>query len=384
MTDEQSSSLRWDPYFMIKGNDFAPFWKQHFADGVRNVLFVLGRGFDPRMCNGLEVVLGTGGEGKRDCFLVHFDEGPQSPSNRHEDLLKRNLASLEQLMKKRGRIIDKEVTMWSGVGPGRHRIGSRSAAQIFTAMSDLYPYTDVIVDISAMPRDIYLPLIKKAIYLIDHGTQSGKVPNLHVVVCECAKLDKGIRNVGVDDSASYVHGFSADLDMEATAEIPKVWVPILGERQTVQLEKIYALINPDEICPLLPSPSLDPRRVDELLVEYRELLFDQWRVEPRNIIYAAEQNPFEAYRQIYKVVMHYNQALGPLGGCKSVLSSVSSKLLSIAALLAAYDLTSNRLSIGIAHIEAQGYEIDDRENIHACVNEAELFAMWLIGECYEL
>lgn len=52
--------------------------------GVRRaVLFVIGRGFDPRMSLGLDLVLGVGGEGPRDVIGLDFREGPRSPSLIH-------------------------------------------------------------------------------------------------------------------------------------------------------------------------------------------------------------------------------------------------------------------------------------------------------------
>lgn len=95
------------------------------------------------------------------------------------------------------------------------------------------------------------------------------------------------------------------------------------------------------------------------MIEYRNMLFDQLRVEPRNIIYAAEAT-FEVYRQLMRSILHYQQALNPLGGCKS-LSAMSSKLASIGVLLAAYELGRRdpKVVVGVAHVEAQGYSFDN-------------------------
>ncbi|MCL6447906.1 MAG: hypothetical protein K6U04_07100 [Armatimonadetes bacterium] len=371
---------------MKRGADFNNFWKSYLLSGNRNLLYVLGRGFDPRMCIGFGAILGAGGYGVRNCLVIEFDEGPDSPSRRHISLVEKNLKILKNLIQFRGEILTKSVRMWSGDGPGRRRVGSRNAAAVFWDISDLENYTDIVIDISAMPRGIYFSLIGKILYLLDHAKKNDQarlIPNLHVVVSENVRLDKKIRDVGIDDNASYVHGFGRGLEMEATEGIPKVWIPILGEGQRGQLERIYTLVNPDEICPVFPSPSLNPRRGDELLIEYRELLFDQWRIEPKNIIYASEQNPFEAYRQIHRTVCHYNRSLGPLGGCKSVISAVSSKLLSIGALLAVYELKETGMSVGLAHVEAQGYEIDEIENVGCINDQVELFTLWLAGDCYE-
>jgi hypothetical protein len=379
-------SLRWDPYFLRQGTQFIKFWEDYFRCERRNILYVLGRGFDPRMCVGLKTVFDLGGEGSRDCLLIEFDEGPDSPSKRYGSLVSKNLNILEELNRDRGKLSTKPVRMWSGYGPGRRRIGSRSAAGVFSDVSDLSPYTDIVIDISAMPRGIYFSLIGKAIYLLDRARDkkvTEPVPNLHVVVCENVKLDQNIHDIGIDDMASYVHGFGSDLEIEATAGMPKIWIPILGEGQRGQLERICALVNPDEICPVLPSPSLNPRRGDELLTEYRELLFDQWRVEARNIIYASEQNPFEAYREVHRTVRHYNQALEPLGGCKAAVSAVSSKLLSLGALLVTYELKEAGMSVSLAHVETQGYEISMRENDESISILDNLFTLWIAGDCYE-
>jgi hypothetical protein len=107
------------------------------------------------------------------------------------------------------------------------------------------------------------------------------------------------------------------------------------------------------------------------------------RVEPRNFVYACERNPFEVYRQIRRVVFHYRSALGPLGGCKAVLSALSTKLLSVGALLVAYEFKRENFDIGIAHVECQGYRIEDPLQGNAPGEEVDLFELWLWGECYE-
>lgn len=380
-----SVHLRWDPYLMRRGTEFGSYWQEYLHSSVRKLLYVLGRGFDPRMCMGVRAVLDVGGKGSRDCVLIEFDEGPASPSRKHGRLVVENTKRLADLVKGRGTIIPKPVPMWASDGPRRRRIGSRQAADVFSSIVEFEHYTDVIIDISAMPRGIYFPLIGKVLHILDHFKEVDPKrprPNLYIVVNEDARLDQRIRDVGVDDAATYIYGFGS-LDKEATAAIPKVWIPILGEGQRDQLERINTLIDPAEICPVLPSPSSNPRRGDQLLREYRELLFDQWRVEPKNIAYASEQNPFETYRQIYQVARHYDQALKPLGGCGAAISALSSKLLSIGALLAAYELRHNKMDTGIAHVDAQGYEGDNLESHDKLSLENELFVLALAGDCYE-
>jgi hypothetical protein len=373
-----SMELRWDPYFMQRGNDFINFWNQYLLSSEHDILFVLGNGFDPRMCVGLETIFNIGGKGKRDCLLINFNEGPDSPSVQLMVSVNNNKEKLNEQISGQGILFEKEVQMWSNKGLNRRRTSSINASRIFDENDDIKRYTDIIVDVSALPRAIYFTLIAKLIYLLDKDNSTKR--NLHIVVYEDAQLDKNIKDIGVDESASFVHGFAgSSMLSEGTSRTPKVWIPILGENQRMQLEKIFSYVNPDEICPVLPHPSGYPRRSDNLLMGYRELLFDQWLVEPRNLVYASEQNPFDIYRQITNIVLRYNKALGPIGGCKAFISAQSNKLLSIGALLAAYDLQSKveGKHVGIVHFESLGYEMLDSKPV-----SGELFNLWIQGECY--
>lgn len=386
MTDNiDINDFRWDPYYSCHGEGFRLFWKSHLEAEEKDVLYVLGRGFDPRMCSGYEAIIRVGGKGRRDCILIDFNEGPDSPSESNRQVIEQNVDKLKKLCKDRGNILAESIEMWSSEGVGRHRIGSRTASDVFKDISLFNDYTDVIIDISALPKSIYLALIGKAFYLLDdyNSKRNGdrKAINLHIIVHEDVALDAAIKDVGIDDTITFVHGFgAASLTVERSSYVPMIWIPVFGEDQKQQLELIYGSIIPTEICPVIPSPSRDPRRGDSLLVEYHDILFDAWSVEPRNIIYASEYNPFDAYRQIYRTVIHYNKALNSLGGCKAIISLVSSKLISIGGLLAAYELyQKSGIDVGIALIESQGYQLDNEvANI-----EGELCSLWLIGEPYE-
>lgn len=371
-------SLRWRDYFLREGERFDEFWKPFLGERKRDVLFVLGHGFDGRMCNGLERLLAVGGEGARDVSLISFQEGPESPSHTYEDQRKANGERLEKLIQGRGTIGHRAITMFSEEG---RRIGARSIAQEYASPAEFRAYTDVVVDISALPRGLYLPLLAKFLNLFDVEPLDGKKRNLHVIVSHSPATDSAIVEEGLEESASYLHGFAAAaLESESTSGQPKIWIPVLGRRQKVQLKRIHTLVSPDEICPLLPSPAQDPREGDSLMIEYHDLLFDQLRVEPRNIIYAAESNPFEVYRQLMRSILHYHRALNPLGGCKVALSAMSSKLASIGVLLAAYELGRRdpKVPVGVAHVESQGYRVEPT----GTVPSTTLFTMWLSGECY--
>jgi hypothetical protein len=310
-------------------------------------------------------------------MLIQYFEGPASPSEAYRHMVTSNMEQLLALFEGRGPITQKWVTMTS---EGR-RVGSRQAANIIAGVEEIADFSDIVVDIGALPRSLFLPLLAKLLHLAHHPEPgSPKCPNIHVIVAEDQLLDRSINEVGVDETASTIHGFSGDLEVEATQMIPRVWFPILGEGKITQLERIYEFVKPSEICPVIPSPSSDARRGDNLVAEYREFLFDAHRIEPRNIIYACEHNPFDLYRQLHTSIVHYHHALHTLGGCKAIVSALSSKLLSVGALLACYELKNYQYMVGISHIEAQGYEL---AGVRA-PGDSIFFSLFLAGELYAL
>lgn len=372
-----TADLRWRNY--VLGNDTAAMWRTLLRDQRRDVLYVLGLGFDERMCLGIEAVFAAGGEGRRDVCLLTFEEGPESASRAHGELRAANEKRIAAVVAADGRTCRRRsIRLVSDEG---RPIGGRSITREFEGATEFSAYTDVVVDVSALPRGLYFPLLAKLLSVFDQARTDGVVRNLHVIVAHSPVLDSATQDEGIDE-ATFLHGFSAaEFEREATREQPRVWIPVLGRGQRVQLDRILELVMPDEICPVLPSPAQNPREADDLMLEYRDLLFDKLRVEPRNIIYASEANPFEVYRQIMRSVRRYRRALAPLSGCKAVVSAMSSKLSSIGALLAAHELrncaAADRVDVGVAHVEAQGYSL----NRPADVPNPTLYSLWLTGEC---
>jgi hypothetical protein len=364
---------RWQDYVLIRGNRFSAFWKGFLQKAPRSFLFVVGRGFDPRMCLGSRQILEAGGIGPRDLIALEFDEGPTSPSLVHKDQVEKNWVDLQSIFSGRGKVSQRLLTFWS---PEGRRVSSQNALDLFDASAPFSNYTDIVVDISAMPRSVYFPLLARLLFFLDTELASQQPPkNLFVIVAEDAGLDAAIQEEGVDERAEFMASFGGGFDEEAT-QIPKVWIPLLGENRTTQFDRIENLVDPDEICPVLPSPSRNIRRADDIVIQYQRVLFDELRLDPRAFLHASEQNPFEVYRQIRKAVLHFASVFKLLDGCKVALSALSSKLMSLGALLVAYELKQLGYNIGVAHIECQGYALVSKET------DSELFSLWLAGECY--
>ena len=148
------------------------------------------------------------------------------------------------------------------------------------------------------------------------------------------------------------------------------------------MERSYEMVRPDEVSLVLPMSSVNPRRADDLLLEYRDFFLGRnW--ESGNFIFASEQNPFDLYRELHKAILHYNKALTSLGGCQVVISIHSSKLLSIGALLVSYELHAHDPGVGVAQVDTNEYAIDGGVNRADELKNTQLVTMWLAGECYK-
>jgi hypothetical protein len=368
--------MRWRDYVIVRGGEFGSFWAEHGKETGRRVLFIVGRGFDPRAPLGLARLVAATSSCAVDVLalelLDEFTTGTVDQGHAAED----NWLAIKAAAESRGSIKSHAVQFRSDDG---RRIAARSSANIFVEEAALDGYTDVVVDVSAMPRVVYFPLISRLIYFYDERRRlSKRAPNVHVIVSEDPHLDTLIREHGVEETAAYLHPFEGPFNREAKGGRPTVWIPILGEGRTTQFDRIYDLVKPDEVCPVLPSPARNPRRSDDIVMEYQSLLFDQLRIDPRNIIYASEFNPFDVYRQVRGTALHYHEVLGLVGGCRVALAAMCSKVMSLGILLVAYELKSSEVEVGIAHVECQGYDIPSTPPI-----EVETVGVWIAGECYD-
>ncbi|WP_156447028.1 hypothetical protein [Bradyrhizobium yuanmingense] len=369
-------TMRWDPYQLFAGAELDAYWKGRLADGSRKLLFVVGRGFDARAALVPQRILGLGKVTSLHGWVLRYRNG-QTDTPEAQSKIDANAAAFRSIFG--GRLTEIEVRMR---GAGNSHVTSRNTRAAVTRRDELAGYSDVIVDISAMPRTVGLTAIAQLVALLDELAQNGGPSvNLHVVVAESVVSDGRLGAGSLSDTVTSLVGFSGQLTAESTVNLPRVWFPVLGEGQSARLERIRAELDPDEICPILPFPSRDPRRGDRLIEEYRQLLFDDFRVEPANILYAAEYNPFEAYRQIYGAINRYRDSLSDLGGCKVFVSPLSSKLLSIGALLACYDHKANsggrdKVNVGIPYVESVTYG-EPGDTVDAGI---EVYSLWIRGD----
>jgi hypothetical protein len=373
--------MRWDPYVLIEGEESVrAFWAERCREQeLRSLVVVLGEGFDRRMCLGVEAIRAAcPAVSLRGILLALGRTG--STSGEMPEQTRLNLARLGKVPNfefSRVEIARKTVE-------GK-RIASESVFKKFQDLSQFDGASDVIIDISSLPRDIFMTLIAVLLARIDSAQPASRFsPSLHILAAESPSIDRAIRVDGIAEDLTFIQGFRGGFDIESSGHLPKVWIPILGERRLAQLAKLYMDLNPAEVCPLVPFPAIHLRRADALIGDYHGLLFDTFRVEPRNIIYAAEDNPFQVYREIRRTALDYRETLTPLGGAKIFVSPLSSKLTTVGALLACYELRHGLGSdcleyVGIAHVPGEGHW---EEHGTPEPTDVRLFSIWIAGEAY--
>jgi hypothetical protein len=359
---------RWDPYVLHRGPELGDHWQSRISTEAR-VALIMGVGFDPRMCMVLRLFAEVAPDASVSVYTVRFDAPGDVTARRMADENARLFSELLGDRSATGIVID----------GGGIDATARSAAGAIRSLDQFGDVTDVVVDINALPRSVFFPLVAKLLYLCD--ARSAGAPNLHVIAGDAANLDAETSITGIDEHATWLHPFGGTFGVEATALVPRVWMPILGENTELQLERISRLVTPREVCPLLPFPSKNPRRGDDLYDSYRGILFDQLRADSGTVIYADEANPFQVYRRLRLSTERYHETLQPLGGCKTAYSALSSKLVAMGALLVAYELR-DELEVGIADIGGQHHQLNRYIAIEEAEESAQLVGLTLFGDSY--
>jgi hypothetical protein len=355
--------IHWEHPLLIAESAFAHVWSRP-SDAP--ILFVVGSGFDPRATAVLERLVAST-QRRVDGLLIMLPEDATDLDVR--PLAAANRARIAELIgQANGQVREQPLPDFhdpSALGLLISRGFQRSGV--------LDDYKEVVIDISAMPRSVFFPLIRGVLERAHAPDGDARRWNgdLHVAVCENPEADESILEEGTTAMAP-IGGFA-----RARGEDPAttIWVPVLGEGGVARAQRLHQELEPDEVCPVLPWPARDPRRGDRIVLEYRQLLFDDIRLEPRNIIHAAERNPFDLYRTLGRLHDRYCQSLSPLGSVAMVLSSHSSKLLSVGVLLTAYEhaLEVQHVSPGTYGLHHNGQKVRQHD---------EIFDLWLTGEPY--
>ncbi len=360
------TSWRWDPcVYHLTTKDVVDFSSQYFGGANKSCLLVAGAGFDPRsvkICEMLSEIIG----GRLDGFFIR-EERPNPDGN----LLHRadaNHTGLEGLVSN-SRTIQLEVFADDGApiaGPNIvHHVGG----------VDIAKFDDIVIDLSALSIGVSFPLVRCLQQLV---LREGNSTNLHLMVTASSHIDATITSEP-SDRVTYVKGFDGRAGITGETARARLWLPQLARGRNDILERIrrHDLVNPHDICPILPFPSRNPREADVLADSYMSEFKGDWEIDGKDIVHADEYNPLDLYRTILRIDDQRTQVFAELGGSLQILSPMGSKLLAIGALMAALDR-----NLPVVYVESIGYSLDSETADELIAVEPHFVHVWLEGDCY--
>lgn len=364
---------RWNDYAFANGTGTAP--RDLMRAGLSadsSSLYVLGVGFDPRCLVGLREFLKLDHKVPPKIMRIEMPPPGLATQTRVIQMAAEHLAEFEALTQG----LDIGTISYPAV-ESPYSAGT-VLARGMTEAEQLENVGHLIIDISSMPSTLFYPAIKAALTASDRprGMVGHFGGEIQVVVCENPQMDANIRELGISD-ASYVGGFRPKGHGDADPDGPTIWVPVLGENAEPALRAIHNLLEPDDICPVLPFPAVEPRRADSLVLEHRTVLFEAFNVRASDFVYSDERNPYDLYLSLCHLERDYKSALEPLGSTLVAFSAHGSKLLSVGMLLAAYER-----DIPIAAAAVGDYEIVAGASLEAFSGANQLCCLWLAGAPY--
>jgi hypothetical protein len=387
----------WNNYVFRRGPEVEELWEQMFSarkeknEPIR-LLYVTGRGFDVRATEVLaRFVDRLKASGcvveKAHLLLVGFSGYQLSKVLRVQT--QKNEAEMLALFDGVGTT---HTVMVGGAAEGEDDISSnialrRGADEVLKSVGD---QTDIVLDVSSLPRVAYLTILLALLARIvpEADKEGGLVANgvsLQVLVAEDADLDSKISSEDPRNDLTLIPGYSEALQSESQQSEPLVWFPILGENRLAQIKKVEVSI-PEwaEICPILPHPSRNPRRGDELLSEYDSVLFAQRTTPISNIFYVSESHPFEVYRQLLGAMLRFRRTMSVIGRCRLVVTPLSSKLITVGSALACFEMKLKSAdyssSVAIPYAEPKRYEASIETILYA---RPMISALLLTGDAYQ-
>lgn len=357
---------RWSSYVYLEKDDVLTFATDYFAKKKSSLLFVMGCGFDPRMNNVFKEIISQNVFSQISCILIDF---PSFESLPEDKLYKANKIMFDELCGKHN-ISVREVRDNHPKDIEKRIMGILKQLREI----DYSEISDIIIDVSAMPRAIYFNVCK---FFYKQCVDNTK--NLFFTVSENVEIDKRIIDISGDEIHP-MHGFGINNMLESNLDKRSVLIPLLGQNHAVELGKIYDNFKPVDVCPILPFPSMNPRRSEDILITHMDFFKRIEIAEPQNFTYADERNPFELYSIICDLVNNYKKTLRPITTCVCFgIAALTSKLMSLGALLCGLE---NSSEVSFYTSSPVSYHIEDQEDIMNINSQSDMFLMWITGEAY--
>lgn len=320
------------------GQDVIEYLTSYFPS-VQRTLFIGNLGFSPDAIFSPRLLAPL----KNVDFRFLIEQRPDIPKDVN-DLSEAREGELRALLGER-LVVERIAVCASDGAPVSGRNACRQAHAWITAAR----YSDVVLDATGMSRGTCFPVARQ---LVEHGRAHGI--RVHLVVADSEAPAVGSIESVSGERPDWIHGFQANVEIDAMAAALRLWVVQLKEGSGPVLNRLFThLDTPGEVCPIVPFPSADPRTGDLLLYSLRERWVDDWGESPLSLIYADESDPTDVYRSIRDLHTARQESLqGANVSFVTILSPLGRRLSSIGMFLAAqeYDLP-------VSYLETVGYKV---------------------------
>ena len=345
---------------------FKEFWKDRIKEVGEVPLIISGIGFDPRSLQAGKILLEENIVPK----FIPIDFAVESSGESDKIITKARERNRNFLSKFNVLHDPIKIDMFDEFN---HSVGGREIVNKIYEIKDHFSnIRDVIIDIGGLPRTLFSPMLS---YLINAKTKTDfGFKNLHVASLPEEYLDRGIISEENLDP-SFMFGFD-----QPPEGVKFVWIPIIGKNDPERLRKIYSKIEVDciEICPILPFRPNYPKQVESLLMNLRDVLFNEIHTFDNNIIYIDHRTPFFVFREIIELSKYYNKLLQDLSrDVKVLITPLDDKTSCVGAILAA--VTEN---LPIMYADTIRYKIPDPGLLIKEI-KTEPIEIWISGEAYE-
>jgi len=348
-------------YIWHSNHDADDFIEKYFPQ--KKILFIGSIGFDPRTLityDKLKTITS-------DIVPVFLQELRKGGSRKLRDRAALTESSLKGRLGFEPTIIPFPIFASDGAP-----IGGVELIKAVQQIKNVGEYTDIIIDICAMSRGIFFPLVK---YFREYIKENALETSLHIMVIDEPAVDYKYKPQ-YHDRGSMMKGFTSNARRLGTGTPVKLWLPQLMSSRTEVYDTLHRYLTPDDVCPVLPFPGIRPKMVDELVIEYQEHI-SSWETGLQNIVLAAESDPLDLYESVFRA----HEARRKIFDSRqlTILSPLGSKVSTIGGLLAAMDL-----DLPVAYVETIGYYEEElsEEFPPEVVDKKNLVHVWVDGPIY--
>lgn len=365
------SPLRWDPCIYHHGTETVEFIRNYFAESHRRILFVGAAGFDERSTCVAELLYGVAKGRVRGVFIREERPDPSRDlivrAESHEGRLKDWFPGCKI------RFVDVFDTSDQAVVAGARTI------RVLNEVCALDEITDVVIDVGALSACISFPMVRYLLGQVQIGRQGQHAINVHVMLAADAFMDEDLECEFMD-KVTTVSGFNGRLGLVSERETTtRLWIPQLSRGKRAALRRVYTYLQDLapllDVCPLLPFPGRNPRRADDLIVEFRDELEESWAVDERNILYVAEDDPLDVYRAIVHLHHEREEVFRAIGPSEIVLSPVGHKATAFGCLMAAMEL-----NLPVVYVETLRFTLPTVTS--SAQSDLNIIHLWLSGDVY--